>query len=79
MHDVDLTDEVRAFLRDRAQLKAKYGSQWVVYFGQECRGAWQDFADAATFAMSNFPGKPFLIQDIDARDECVPLVFAGAE
>lgn len=79
MHKVDLTDEVRAFLRDRADLKAEHGSKWVVYLGQEFRGAWEEFEDAAAFAMKHFGGQPFLIQDIDARDECVPMVFAGAE
>ncbi|MDX2238882.1 MAG: hypothetical protein NW203_15060 [Hyphomonadaceae bacterium] len=79
MVEPDLSDEVAAFLKARAALKAEHGSQWVVF----CRGAFQGvfpkFSDAASNAVTKFGDTPFLIRQITAEDERVPLVFVDPE
>jgi len=76
MLERDLTPEVEAFLRQRAALRARYAAQWVVFSGEEFRGAFSEYEGAARFAIEHFADSPFLVRNVDAEDEQVPLIFA---
>lgn len=78
MNETELTREYAAFLRQRAVLRHTHGSKWVVFLNQELCGVFDDFEAAAIFANREFHGEPFLIRNITAEDEQVPLLFADA-
>lgn len=76
MMEQDLTQEIAAFLRERATLRAQYASQWIVFAGEQFQGAFDNYERAVRFAMERFRGAPFLVRNVDAEDEQVPLIFA---
>jgi hypothetical protein len=75
----DLAQEIAAFLRERAKLQVAQTMRWVVFAQQKFQGAFPAYEPAARFAIGAFGGQPFLVRNLDAEDEHVPLVFAGAE
>jgi len=71
----NLTEEIVAFHSMLPEIRNKHGSAWAVVLDQTLRGAFRDFEAAAQFAVSNFPGRPFLIRHTDEQIETVPFVF----
>jgi hypothetical protein len=79
MADVDVTPEVSAFLRARAELQKTHAHQWVVFSGEQFRDAFDSYESAARYAISNFTGSAFLVRNLDDEEEYVPLIFAEVE
>jgi hypothetical protein len=78
MTDMALTNEIAAFLRDRATLKAQQAAPWVVFADEKFQGAFDGYEAAVRFAIERFKDAPFLVRNVDAEDEQVPLIFAEA-
>lgn len=76
MADKEVTQEIVAFLRERSALRVKYRDHWVVFSGESFQGAFDRYEAAARFAIEQFKGKPFLVRNLEAEDEQVPLIFA---
>jgi hypothetical protein len=76
MTDMALTNEIAAFLRERAALKAQRVAPWVVFAGEQFQGAFDGYEAAARFAIERFKNTAFLVRNVDAEEEQVPLVFA---
>lgn len=76
MTETDLSTEIAAFLRERARLAREYGPSWVVFVGADFKGAFEDFADAATFATSQFGDTPFLIRNTFETEPQFPFLAA---
>ncbi len=76
MSEAELTEEVAAFLRERTALKAKYNSQWVIFSGAKFLAAFENYEKAARYAFENLRDSTFLVRNLDAADEQVPLIFA---
>lgn len=79
MLEMDLSKDVEAFLRERAVLRRQHPSQWVVFAEERYRGAFDNYEGAVRFAIERFGGGPFLVRNVDAEDEFVPLILAEAE
>lgn len=78
MNEIDLTNEIAAFLRERAQLQSTHALSWVVFSDQTFQGAFDEYEPAVRFAVSNFSNRSFLVRKVDAEDERVPLIFTEA-
>ena len=76
MTEVDLSTEIAAFLRERARLAREHGPAWVVFVGDEFKGAFGDFAAAAKFATSKFGATPFLIRNTFEAEPQFPFLVA---
>lgn len=76
MSELDLSKEVEAFLRERTTLQKQHASQWVVFAEERYRGAFDNYEGAVRFAIERFGGGPFLVRNVDAEDEFVPLILA---
>lgn len=79
MIETALTNEIAAFLKDRAMLKAQRVAPWVVFADEKFQGAFEDYEAAVRFAIGQFENTPFLVRNVDAEAEHVPLIFAEAE
>jgi hypothetical protein len=77
--EIDLSTEIAAFLRDRQQLRETYDSQWVVFASGQFQRAFPDYEHAARFAIERFRGRGFLVRNLDADEEHVPLIFTDPE
>lgn len=73
--DADLTTEIRAFLNQRPRLLSKYGAAWVVFVGDEFKGHFSSYAQAAEFALNNFRSQQFLIRNTNAVEPDIPMLF----
>jgi hypothetical protein len=71
-----LTQEIAAFLRERSTLKETHVAPWVVFAEEKFQGAFDGYEAAVRFAIEKFRDAPFLVRNIDAEDEQVPLIFA---
>ncbi len=76
MAETDLSKEIAAFLRERARLAREHGPSWVVFVGDEFKGAFAEFAMAAAFATSKFPDRPFLIRNTFEAEPQFPFLVA---
>ena len=79
MSEVDLSKEIEAFLRQRAALQREHASQWVVFADERYQGAFDQYESAVRFAIERFGNAPFLVRNVDAENEFVPLILAEAE
>jgi hypothetical protein len=69
-----LEEEISAFHRLLPGLRAGRQVGWVVIFGQELKGNFRTFEEAAAFALEAFPTGDFLIRHTDAAMPQVPFV-----
>lgn len=67
--------EIRAYEKMKEQLEAEHWMQWVVFHGGEFRGAFDDFQDAAHFAVRNFGRGPYLIEEVGAPPATLPSII----
>lgn len=74
MDTMNLAKEISAYNRLLPNLKVEYGHSWVVFVGDECKGGFAAFDEAAEFAVREFPATHFLIRHTDAVDAQVPFV-----
>ncbi len=79
MDEKDLTREIAAFVKERKALREEHDSQWVVFADERFQGAFGDYERAVRFAIEHFRDTPFLVRNLDAEDEHVPLIFAEVE
>ena len=73
MRPIDL--EIKAYEKMKEQLEAEHWRQWVVFHREEFRGAFDDFQDAAEFAIQRFGRGPYLIEQVGAPPPMFPSVF----
>lgn len=78
MSDLDLADDIAAFHAQRPRLLQKYGPRWVVMVDQTFEGAFDEFEQAATFALEKFSDRPFLIRHTEEHEPHIPLVVVEA-
>ncbi len=78
MAELDMSETISAFHAQRPRLLREHGPAWVVFVGNECKGAFKDFDAAATFALDNFPDAQFLIRHTEEHVPHVPLVVVEA-
>lgn len=78
MTNTDLSSEIAAFMRQKPKLVADYGSSWVVFIGDVCRGHFALFEEAAKFAVANYGQEQFLIRHTTEPPPQIPLVFVDA-
>lgn len=79
MAELDVTPEVAAFLKTRAELQKTHAHKWVVFSGQQFREAFSDYESAARYAITHFTDTAFLVRNLDEEEEYVPLIFAEVE
>lgn len=72
MEPIDL--EIEAYESMKEQLEAEHWHQWVVFHGGEFQGAFDDFQDAAEFAIRRFGRGPYLIEEVGAPPIRLPSV-----
>lgn len=74
MRAVDLTVEIETFERQRNEWRAAFGAKWLLVVDRTCEGAFDEFEDAAAFALAQFADQDFLIRHVDATEPFIPLV-----
>lgn len=74
----DLDTEIRAFERLQPQLEAEYMGRWVLIHDGELINTFDSFELAAEDAVKRFGRGPFLIRQVGAQPEALPIsvVFA---
>ncbi|MEI9965968.1 MAG: hypothetical protein WDM92_16355 [Caulobacteraceae bacterium] len=78
MADLNLAKEVATFNKLLPALRETYGASWVVIVGDDCRGGFPAFENAAEFAVKNFPDVEFLIRHTDAAEPQIPFALVEA-
>jgi hypothetical protein len=75
-----LRDDIAAFDRMGAYLKANHDNAWVVFHGGEFIGAFPDFETAAETAVERFDTGPYLIRQVGAPPIQLPggMIFRPA-
>ncbi|HEV7353081.1 MAG TPA: hypothetical protein VGN74_08150 [Brevundimonas sp.] len=74
METAVLTEEIKAFDDMLPRLRQEYGGVWAVLVGQDFKGAFQEFRQAAAFAVANFADTPFLIRHTEQHTAQIPFV-----
>ena len=59
-----LSDQIEAYTAMRDQLERDHLGQWVVFYGEELVGAYDDFQLAAESAVQRFGRGPYLIRRV---------------
>ena len=67
-----LDKEIAAFESMRDSLEREHLYEWVVIFGEELSGTYDDFQDAAADATQRFGRGPFLIRQVGAPPATLP-------
>jgi hypothetical protein len=74
MLEMNLEQEISALHRMLPGLRGDQRTGWVVIVGEDFKGNFGSFEDAAAFAMDQFPSEDFLIRHTDAPIPQVPFV-----
>lgn len=72
--NIDLSREIGAFQRSKAHIISTHGAVWVVFVGDDCKGQFPNFQEAAQFALRTFPNDRFLIRNTMEPPLQVPMV-----
>jgi hypothetical protein len=75
MATLDLSRDIAAFQAEKARLFRTYGAQWVVFADAQFQAAFNEFAEAARFALAKFHDQPFLIRRADDRRAAIPMLI----
>lgn len=74
MPTMDLSNEISAFLTQRARLAAELGPQWVVFVDGKCQGHFDAFDEAARYALEHHRSRRFLIRHTSDQQPVIPLM-----
>ncbi len=74
METAVLTEEIKAFDEMLPRLRQEHGAVWAVLVGRDLKGAFQEFRQAAEFAVANFADMPFLIRHTEQHTAQIPFV-----
>lgn len=75
MQELQIHDEMAAFLRQQDSLKQDAESPWVVFAKAAYQNRFPSFEDAYQFAAENFESGKFLIRDVRGREPFIPLMY----
>jgi hypothetical protein len=75
MADTDFTREIRAFVDQKPALAAKYRASWVVFVGDQFKGHFDSYEQAAEFALKRHRNETFLIRNTNAAGPDIPRLF----
>ena len=67
-----LDREIAAYENMRDTLEREHQSKWVVIYGEELVGAYNDFQDAAADATRRYGRGPYLIRQVGASPATLP-------
>ena len=68
----DLEKDLKAYQTKKAELEAHHKGKWVVIYGGEVAGVYDQFQAAASEAVSRFGRGPYLVREIGAPDIILP-------
>lgn len=69
----NLKQELEVYENHRSKFEEEHDMQWVVICGNEIGGFFDDFQTAAASAVSRFGRGPYLIKQIGAQEDKIPL------
>jgi hypothetical protein len=75
MQELDIHDEIAAFMRDKPKLSIDDSSPWVVFAKGQFQERFSSFEAAYTYAVQNFDAGKFLIRDLNQEKPFIPLMF----
>ena len=75
MSELDIHDEVAAFLAAQADLSSTKENPWVVFAKAAFQNRFASFEAAYQYAVQNFESGKFLIRNILAKDAFIPLMY----
>ena len=78
MAEPDMSEAIAAYHAQRARLVQQYGPSWVVFVGPEFKGSFNQFDEAASFALAKLGDTEFLIRHTEEHVPHVPLVVVEA-
>ena len=70
----NLDRELSAYERLRSQIKSEYGSVWALVCHQRLVSTFDEFSEAARYAVHHCQGDTFVIKHTDERLESAPFV-----
>ena len=70
----DLDRDIQAYGRMRDDIKRKHGSVWAIVKEEQLVDTFQQFSQAARYAVTNLSGQSVLIKHTDERLESAPFV-----
>lgn len=75
-----LREDIAAFDQMRDELEARHQHKWVVFHAGKFEGAYGDFEEAATMAVTKFDDGPYLIRQVGAAPVQLPggMIFTPA-
>ncbi len=73
---MNLEQEISTFHRLLPSLRAERRVGWVIIVGDDFKGNFPSFEDAAAYAVAEYPAENFLIRHTDAPMAQVPFVVA---
>ena len=74
MMSVDFTRETEAFRRIKPKLIQDYGSVWVIFVGDELKGHFGTYREAALYSLEHLADCEFLIRNTTEPPLQIPLV-----
>jgi len=77
MVELQIHDEVAAFIKDQPRLSAIEGNPWVVFAEGRFQDRFASFEEAYAFAYERFEGGKFLIRDVRGEEPFIPLMFVA--
>jgi len=72
----DLSEERKVFKKLREELEASYRGKWALVHKSDLIGTFDTFEEAASSAVAKFGRGPYLIRQIGAPDENLPVSLA---
>ena len=75
MQELDIHDEVAAFLKEQPTLIQTKENPWVVFAEAAYKERFGNFEDAYEYAMGHFPVGRFLIRNILAAEPFIPMMY----
>jgi len=73
-----LETEIKAFDAMLPKLRQDQGAVWVVLVGDELQGTFDEFEDAATFAVEHFDDRECLIRHTHEHTAHIPFIAVDA-
>jgi hypothetical protein len=75
MIELDLAEEVAAYIRERPDLVARKSPPWVLFAEGMFQQAFADYPSAVGYALARGLAGRFLVRNLYAEPAEVPLVF----
>ena len=75
----DLDSQIAAYERQQIDISPEYHGKWVVFYGEELAGSYDDFESAGEDAIARFGEGPYLIRKAGARPAALPtsVLYGG--